>query len=201
MLDAVALYNHRLHWTHHHHDLSLPMTTSCWLSETAPETVWLAPFPPKETARTESDNKSMLSSIVLNFCITLSSKNLTDDSTVATLAFSRDSTRCSPFHISVFSDLMSRPIAWFKLLNLALKSLNLPSIWLNLASNPWRISTTVCKLTCSCSLCACARRDIPSAWSMLTAHHPPEKHHYQGFPLLVARQAANSKYRHVNLHS
>ena len=127
----------------------------------------------------------MLSSIVLNFCITLSSKNLTDDSTVATLAFSRVSTHCSPFHISVFRDLMSHPIAWFKLLNLALKSLNLPLIWLNLASNPQRIPATVCKFTGSCSFCACTRCDIPSAWSMLTLSNcspSPGKAPLPGFP-------------------
>ena len=46
-------------------------------------------------------------------------KNLTDDSTVATLVFSRVAA-----HHSTFRDLMSHAIAWFKLLNLASKSLN-----------------------------------------------------------------------------
>ena len=126
----------------------------------------------------------------LNFCITLSSKKLTDDSTVATLAFSRVSTLCSPFHISVFSDLLSRSIAWIKLLNLALKWLNLPSIWLNLASNPRRISTTVCKLIGSYPFCACAWHDIPSAWSMLTFGNcspAPGKALLPGFPSVGLR--------------
>ena len=175
----------------------------CWLRKIAPETVWLAPLRPKGTACTESDNKPMLSSIVLNFCATLSSKN-----------FNRWH---HGGHLSVQSRLYS-------LLTIPHFGLQWPHVMLNSLIQTIEPGIKVSEpdinliepglkstedfyhslLTGSCPFWDYTWYDIPSApcWHSATVFQPPKEHHCQGLPQLISWWAINlPKYNHVYLHS